>query len=344
MALQRYSEADVILSERRRLEMPLLVTIWLGVLAFCLAEGSIFHLLAGTCAVAVNAWAAHRRQEVYVERSLVNKAVLIATIILGIELLSDRYELLVVPVGHFLILIQLCKLFEHKRNRDYVQLLALTAVLGVAGAILSTSPWFALAAVAHMGGVCYTTMVFTLKRGLDAVGAAQLESESAALSPRLVARNAISDWPGGALRRRLGVVLAGMLVTGAVMFLVTPRVRSQAAVGADRRRGVTGSFPRRLRLGSPRRIYLSDAVVMRVEATAPDGTAPPHYFRGRTFDVYAESSWRRSRRGPARRGGPPPGPAVVQDVEMDASLLPTLFAAPTAVQCEVRDGRVYFGA
>ncbi|MFW6133246.1 MAG: DUF4129 domain-containing transglutaminase family protein, partial [Planctomycetota bacterium] len=42
--------------------------------------------------------------------------------------------------------------------------------------------------------------------------------------------------------------------------------------------------------------------------------------------------------------GPPPAPAVVQDVEMDASLLPTLFAVPTAVQCEVRDGRVYFGA
>ena len=50
MPVRTFSEAEVVLSHRRRVEVPLLATVWLGVAAFALAEGSAFYFLATTLA------------------------------------------------------------------------------------------------------------------------------------------------------------------------------------------------------------------------------------------------------------------------------------------------------
>ncbi|MBS3735463.1 MAG: DUF3488 domain-containing protein, partial [Phycisphaerae bacterium] len=343
MPLRRYSEAEVILSERRRLEMPLLVTVWLGVLAFCLAEGTVFYAVAATAAVGVNAWAVRRRHEVYVQRAFVNIGVLLATVVLVIELLGPNDGMLR-PLGHYLILIQLCKLFERKGNRDYVQLLAMSGLLTVVASILSSALAFALVVLVYLGALCYTSMVFTLKRGLDAVGRARLDGEQHPLSPRLLAWNAIRDWPGAALRRRLGVLLAAILATGAVMFLVTPRTGRGLGGQSGARRPAQGGFPSQIRLGEPGEIYLSDAIVMRVTVAGAEPVGVPRYFRGRTFEVYADSTWSTSPAGPPRYAAAPVGETVVQDVEMNASLLPTLFAIAEPIRCDAAGGTVQFDA
>jgi len=81
----------MMLTERRRLERPLLVTIWLGVTTFSLAEGSLFYMLAGTLAVVVNLLAVSRGKEVFVHRLFVNAGVAVATGVLLLEVFIRRW-------------------------------------------------------------------------------------------------------------------------------------------------------------------------------------------------------------------------------------------------------------
>ncbi len=337
MPIRSFDQSEIVLSERRRLEIPLLLAVWAGVVGFSLAAGSWFYIFAGTLGVGVNLLAVRRNQEVYIQRVFVNVGVLAATAIMLLELVRTA-DPLIVKLGHYLILIQLCKLFERKRNRDYVQLLALSVLLMVAGAMISTSIWYAAAVVVQIVLACHTAMVFTLKRGLDAAGATRLATETAPVNPRLVAWNVIRDWPGRAIRGRLGVILVAIFATGALMFLVTPRVvwgglepmPEVDAVGAS-------AFRNSLSLSDAGRIYQSNAIMMTVTVRSQDESlAPPalQYFRCRTYDRYAQSVWSASH----GVGGTPlprelPPDSVVQDVAMEPALLPALFAAYPPVRC-----------
>jgi len=344
MPLKRFAQADIVLSRRRRLEMPLLAMVWLGVLAFGLAERSaqagVFYLLLASIAVGVNLFAARRQHEVSLPRRVVNAAVLAATAIVLLEWMGTAQPMLV-TLGHYLILIQLCKLFEQKRHRDYVQLIVLSLLLVVAGAMVCDTLFFTAAALAHLVVACHTVMVFTLRRGLAAAGEAALSTEDRPPNPQVVAWNVIRDWPARALRGRLVVVLLAVLLTGAIMFLVAPRTSWSGVAGeaASRREGISG-FTGSLRLGDERRIYLSDRVVMSVTVESADGGPPPRieYLRGRVVERYADGAWSGGSRAVVTMPGDVPEDAIVQHVAIDRALLPTLFATYPAVRCEADHG------
>ena len=80
MPLESYTKADIELTERRRLETPLLLLIWMGCVGFSLAEGNFFYLASSTLAVGVNWLAAKRNKIVYVNRLFVSISVITATI------------------------------------------------------------------------------------------------------------------------------------------------------------------------------------------------------------------------------------------------------------------------
>lgn len=296
MPLRSYSEAEIVLKARRRLERPLMVLIWLGLAAFSLSEGSLFYLLAGTAAVAVNLLAVHRAQEVYVSRFFVNAGVLVATAILVLEIVNSPRELLAC-LGHYLILIQICKLFERKTNRDYVQMLVLTMLLIVACSLLTMALWLAVVVALHLGLAAYTTMVFTLKRRLDQAAVARLVVEAGPLDAHRVAWNAVRDWPGRSLALRSAGATAVMLLVGVAMFLVAPRDGHPGSLAPSR--AAYSGFGQSVHLGDPtvRKIYLSNRVVLTAELSGPLPTGPhavqTHYLRGQSFNQYAHSRWSR---------------------------------------------------
>ncbi|MHC4983595.1 MAG: transglutaminase TgpA family protein [Planctomycetota bacterium] len=344
MPLRSFTQAEIVLSHRRHLELPLLATVWLGVTAFSLAEGSLFYLLAGTLAVGVNALAASRDREVYVHRSFVNASVLAATAVMIIELIGAT-ELLV-ALGHYLILIQLCKLFERKRDRDYVQLLTMSILLMVAGTMVCQSLWFAGLVLLCIVLVCYTAMVFTLKRGLDAAASARLAAESDPMGPHVVAWNVIMNWPGQTLRRRLLTIALAILATGVAVFLLAPRpVWGGAGIAGLHAQSHISGFSGRLRLGEANRIYLSNEIVMTL-TVRPDNEGKcipsvPLYLRGRTFETYSNSNWSSSARAvPGLRPADAGGETVIQEVTLTGRVLPTLFTAYPTVRCECEDGTV----
>ena len=351
MPLRSFTPAERMLTERRRFERLLFLLVWVSVAAFSVVEGTYFHLVAGTVAVAVNLWAANRAKEVYIARALVNATVLLAVGILAVEILVAEAAFLI-ALAHFLILIQLCKLFEHKANRDYAELLVLSVMLIVATTLLSESLLLAALLLVHAAMTCYTMMALTLKRGLDAASSARLSSESGPIAPRRVAWNVTRAWPVRALRGRLAWAMTGVVATGVLAFMVVPRapIRAASLPGGARRTARTG-YTSTVRLGDVDRIYQSDRVVMRMRLSGADGSSyvsdGPIYLLGKTCSAYASSRWIGLDHA-GSKGLPveaPPigamramGRTVVQEIAMDGSLLPALFAMRPVLGVRTSDG------
>lgn len=345
MPLRSFTPAELSLTERKRLEQPLLIMIWLGVVMFALAEGQLFYLLAGTLVVGVNMLAVRSGKEVSLQRLFVNLAVLGATAVLFMEIVLRDLPVLR-ALGHYLILIQLCKLFERKRNRDYAQMLALSLTTVVAAGLISRELWFAVMLAGYLVLAARVTMILTLKRGLDAAATARLPVEAAPLSPDRVAWNVIRNWPGSALRRRLAAVLLIMAATSILTFMLVPRLSAGPGLPPEQSSGLGGYLDQDLRLGEARSIYLSSEVVMRVRVEGMDPS--PLYLRGAVFDTYAHSRWTQGPQArwaaPLSAAGPPPTDdprgAVVQKITMHPSLLPVVYAVYPAVGIETDAGDV----
>ena len=291
MPVRSFSIAERILTERQRLERPLMLLIWIAILSHSLSLGQLFYALAGTLAVGVNLLAATRAKELFVSRLFINVGVLLATAILVIELFFSNIEQLT-ALGHYLILILICKLFERKSNRDYVQMLFLSLLLMVAASLNTSDMWFGMALTTFVVLTSYAGMVFTLKRGLDTAASAVLVSETSPPSVQRIAWNVVRSWPAAALRRKLVLMLLTVAWITLLGFLFLPRW----AVGgtrSDPSDGSQTSFYGHLRLGQPRQIYLSKEVMLRARFS----DQWPHeaidnwgYLRAQVLDVYRYSA------------------------------------------------------
>lgn len=294
MLLNSFTPAEIELTERRRLEQPLLLLVWLATATFSLAEGNFFYLLGCTLAVGVNLIAVRRHKEVFVNRILVNFGVLVSGAIVLAEFRVGGQNSLI-PFGHFIVLMQLCKLFAKKRNRDYTQLLILSFILMIVTAMLSFELWFALALMIYLVLLSYVTMILTIKRGLDRAASTKLTSESGPLSPKRIAWNVIRRWPGRPIFQMTSKVLIPSLTIGILAFLLIPRVSEGLTNILDSE--VLFSWQNSgVRLGKDKKLYRSPRVVMRVRVfqNKKPGTVPfdeSAYLRGNILETYADSRW-----------------------------------------------------
>ncbi len=354
MPLRKFTPAEKVLSERRRMDQPLLVTVWLGAMAWSIGGGQWFYLAAATFAVTIHLLAVRRAMEVHVHRLFINLGVLCSTAILAMELKAGNWTVLE-SIGHYLILLQLCKLFERKSNRDYAQILALSALSMVAGSMIFLSPAFAILAAVYVWLLCHTAMIFTLKRGLEAAMGAQLATESQPPDVDQLAWNVIRTWPKLALRRRRMLILAIAAMCGIVVFVMSPRAGNSPKAMAPGRSGATTGFTEEVRLNEHSgRVYQSNSVLMQVRFSASPGgripAGPASYLRGATFGLYSDSGW----------SNPPADPELgddlpmenlpkkwlrntfVQEVSMQSSLLPHMFACYPTFFVEPAIGRPSF--
>ena len=334
MPLRSFSQAETVLTERRRLERPLLAMVWLGAAALSMVEQSALYLLAATVAVVVNMLAVRRNREIYLRHALINVAVVLASVVLLAELFLGNKDIKL-ALGHYLILIQLCKLFERKTNRDYVQLLILSSLVMIVGALMCSDLWFAVVLVVYLVLVCYATMVFTLKRGLDVAAHAALTAEDGPVAPHQVAWNVTRRWPGRTLGRYVAISLTGMLIVGAILFLVAPRSGLWAQMSGDL--GDSATSPPKL----GRAVNLRPGIQGIMEVTRSGGAVSP-YMRGRVYYGYSDSRWHSAARPDATNPERPnsrlidtlggiPADAPVQEITLlRASLLPRIFVPPHA--------------
>ncbi len=356
MPVRRFSAAELVLTQRLHMERPLLLMVLLGAGAFALAEGSVFCLGLLSAGVLINALALWRRSEVFVPRFLVNVAVLLATAFFLLEFLGTPDFLLV--LGHYLILIQLCKLFEQKRNRDYAQIMAVSLVLVLDAALLTTGLWFALLMLAYVPVACYVAMVLTLKLSLDRQATARLAVETAPADPQRLAWNVSGSLP---TRRLWGRALfsAGVCAVSAVfVFLLMPRSTPGALFPLPQWPGMPvriSGFPEAFRLTDLGRITRDRRVVMQVRMQSDGKDLGPGgftgYLRGRLYRSYHRGEWFVmpgeapwwGGRAPSRERWPEQDNLIVQRVIMDASLLPLTFAIAPTLRVELPEGVAFTG-
>ncbi len=317
--------------EKRRLEWWLLMLALLATSAFCVASGSWYYFIVNAVAVTVNLFFLRKNREVHASRLTLNTCIVAAICIVFWEFHLGR-NIPIVILGHFVVLLQLYKLFEKKRLRDYAQLLLLSLLQVIVTASICADLWFLPVLLAALVLAAHAAVVFSLCSGLGAVTTRFGEDRQSMLPGRPAAKHVIRRWPGGLLRRTLVEVVFPLVGVATVAFMFLPRISARAVSTS----GFGGGdyLAEEIRLGYRDRIYTSDAIAMEVKVSTGGtrGRAPgsvSRYLRCYAMDYYGNSGWRRSVRN-----------ARATPDHFETSALPAEIARSAVVhEIELRNGR-----
>ena len=260
--------------------------VFLSVLGFAYAEFNPTTMILGTAGIALAWWLVEMPGTRPLPRWLINIGVISASLLLFWELVIAGHDNLLLALGHFMVAILVCKLFEKKGDRDYAQILTLTLLIMVAGSIFSSSLVFALILAAYLLLGLYGMLVFHLRFETQRALERKLVPTEAAL---------LADGHGTLRRdiRSISLVCGGaILLISALVFAIFPRSRAHEflstwAIAGPVRTGASENIA----FTDYGRIQQSNVVVMevRVEQNGMNVGSESYqpYFRGKTLDAYA---------------------------------------------------------
>ncbi|HEX8915662.1 MAG TPA: DUF3488 and transglutaminase-like domain-containing protein [Humisphaera sp.] len=295
----------------------LYVMVTIGVAAFAVASGSMGMLVLGLGAIGVNAWLLKTRRFRPLPRLAANLITIAALVYVVSELRAPgAYERAVMVIGEFLVLLQLVKLWEQRQNRDYGQLVVLSALLMVAAAINTTSVLFGLVMVAYMLLALYVCLLFHLKvetdRARDA-GAAAADPDPTPATARRDRRRLNQS-----MRRLTAAVSVAGMVGAVLVFLLFPRGTGGATAGpfgGRPSRGTSVGLNNKIDYGRRERIAENQDPIAHVQVSNSRtgrwyASGDVLYLRQTTLERYLDRShrspgqWVRRATGEPREGGP----------------------------------------
>src|SRR3954471_14703486 len=205
----------------------------------------------------------------------------------------------IITIGEFLVFLQLVKLYELRANRDFAQLLILSLLLMVAGAISTPSLAFGVLLVVYLFVSLYVCLLFHLKVEQDHARSAQTVSPD-----RLGEATLRQDqrYLPRSMRKLAGLVSVVGIVAAVVVFLFFPRGSGAGMFGQlqIQRPAMTG-FSEQVSFNSITNITQSNDIVAHVQVwkngTLVEGTEPL-LLRGRTLDRYTPSAQKWTRAEP----------------------------------------------
>ncbi len=149
----------------RQFRPTLYVLIAMGFTGFAIAIGAPLMWLLGMGFLIFNAWLIKHDRFKPLPRWVANGLTLIAAGYTAFEILRDPRPIF--PIGNFLLMLQLIKIYEHRGNRDYAQLLVLSLLLMVAAAISTASLMFGVIFIIYLLLSPYACLLFHLKVETD---------------------------------------------------------------------------------------------------------------------------------------------------------------------------------
>jgi transglutaminase-like putative cysteine protease len=281
-----------------------LVLIAIAAISYAESNAAIFFI--GTLGTLASWWLVERPKGSPLPRAFINLGVLAASSMLFYELVlaTDNGERnhpnLLLALGHFMVAILLCKLFERKTNRDYAQILTLTLLIMVAGAIVATSSLlFAILLACYLALGLYAILLFHLRA----------ETERALATNSLGADAPVHMESPAVIKKDIRFVAAAsavLLITIATaVFLAFPRSSAHDMLSGWAASSITTGYTDQVRMRKFMNLQQSDALVMEVKLEqngVPLGSESIQpYFRGQVLDVYdlSGSKWVRSVPNPA---------------------------------------------
>ncbi len=280
----------------RRFKALAYILVLLSLVGFTYASANYGLMAMAVAAVGISWWLVEKGAAPPVPRWIINLSVLTIAVMLFWELVIYRQPNLLLGLGHFIFGLVICKLFETKTNRDYGQIMILSLLLVLSGAILSTSPVFAMVLLLYLAAGLYVSLIFHLQcetqRAMARHAGADLMM-TAAGQQNVIARDL----------RRLSVGIGLFLFLFAcLVFVLFPRSSVNQLFANWQLNGgpVKTGFSRHVTMGQLGTLQQSNARVAEVAITkngkniGSEGYQP--YFIGGTLNVYdgATHEWIRS--------------------------------------------------
>lgn len=272
---------------RRAFTLSTYALVLTGILSLALAEGSPLTIaIAGALSLLAYLQAEARARPVgRVATNLLVFLALGATPLDYLALSGDP----ILALAHFLLAVQIVKLFGVKGPRDYVQLYLISLMhLGVA-AILTIDLVFSIAFLVYMVVATWTLILFTLVRELPAAPEPGLQLS--------IGRRVF----GG-----IALVSVGTLALTTLMFLVFPRFSAILfRVKIHSMKASLSGFTDEIRLTDLSSIMQNQERVMEVFLEKPGDRFPEEpKWRGLAFDRYEDGRWKRTWQDWRDLGGP----------------------------------------
>ena len=279
----------------RQFKPALYLLLFLGMTGFALAIEAPGLWLLAVSVLGLHAWLVKVDRFRPFPRLVANLITLVA-LIYTFQALRSPYPP-IITIGQFLVFLQLVKLFELRANRDYAQLLVLSLLLMVAGAISTSSLAFGVLLIVYLFISLYVCLLFHLKVENEYALRAQtlpfekLNEITFRQDQRYLARS----------MRRLAALVSIVGIGMAVfVFLFCPRGVGAGMFGQlqFQRPSLTG-FSGEVALGDINRISQNNEIVAQVQFWKNDrlieGTQPL-LLRGRTFGRYnsKQRNWERT--------------------------------------------------
>jgi len=211
----------------KQFKPALYLVLILGLSGFAMAANAPELWLFAMLALGLNAWLVHSGRFSPMPRWLVNLVTLVALGYIILRVNSGPGTPLM-AVAQFLVLLQLVKLYEHRANRDYAQLLILSLLLMVAAAINATSLAFGVVLLVYLVISLYCCLIFHLKVEADRARAALAIPEDK-ISPLTIRQD--QRFLPRSMRRLTGFVLVNGLTVAILVFIFFPRGTGSGMLG-----------------------------------------------------------------------------------------------------------------
>lgn len=278
----------------RQFRPAVYTVLLLSVAGYSIALESPLHFLAGASLILLNAWITRSGRALSMPRLLSSAIGLLTGAWNAMGLLTGTMTPLL-AISQWLYFLLLVILWSRRDNRAYAQLLVMSLVLMVAGAINTASLLYGIILLVYLVLSLYCCLLFHLKVETDhAVAAYQLPRDKVDLKINRHEGIAFNR----SLRRLTGLIATVALTMGVLVFLFFPRSSTPALMmrlQAAQQSPLTG-FSERVSFDQVARITQNNDIVAHVSVT--QGGKPWRgsdlYLRGMTLDVYTGASQRRS--------------------------------------------------
>jgi transglutaminase-like putative cysteine protease len=340
----------------RQFKPMLYLLILMGMCGFALASLSPGTFILSTGFVLLHAWLDKTGRFRPLPRLIANLLTVAALVLVVNQMLYSGITPVIV-IGQFLVILQIVKLYEHRGNRDYAQLLVLSLLLMVAAAINTASLMFGVLLIIYLFLSLYCCLLFHLK--VESESAAAIAAPQVKILPAMLRQD--QRFLTRSMRRLTALVAGVSIIMAIVVFLTFPRGTGGGMLGQFQFRQtqtLTG-FSDQMSFQQVARITQNQEIVAYVQLWKNDtlirGTEPL-LLRGITLDVYGGNDgfegssawqWSRSRTDerlidlePQRKIilGPAPGRDLYRQ---SVKLLPTgtnvLFTLPGVVAISSRE-------
>ncbi|MDK2971470.1 MAG: protein-glutamine gamma-glutamyltransferase [Candidatus Sumerlaeota bacterium] len=211
-------------------------------------------------------------------------------------------------VTYFFLYLEINKLFTAEKNRDYLQVYALTFFQVLAASVSTESVLFAPMLAVYVFLVIASLMTFTIKRDAEIAFAATRRKDRStdpsaprpAAATRAVAeRIAAAPYLDSRLTAWLSILTFLVLLIGSVVFWIVPRTSSpNFFTGLSGRQGNTAksAFSDNIDFSGMEQIQNDPTIVMRATPEADDFQTRPEFLRirGTALDLFTGREWSKS--------------------------------------------------